>query len=91
MPTGVSPEVIAQRRLFRLHFPKVTGAPPSPDPIWIERDGFAFRQIDGAAPTTEAKENSDVTRLAEFLADEIRRGVRAHVDHARSLDSRASA
>lgn len=69
-------EAFAQNRLYRLHVPKITGAPPVRDPFWIERDGFTFRHLEGAPPTAAAKEDADVEQLRGFLTSELSHGIR---------------
>lgn len=79
-PAGISPDVLAQGRLFRLHLPKVSGAPPIREPIWLEREGFIFRHIAAAPATQDQREAADVKALKDFLAFELGKGIR-HTRH----------
>jgi hypothetical protein len=75
-PKDASPDAMARGGLFRLHIPKLSGAPPINAPIWFERDGFRFTHLTGAAPTAAEKEAADIARLKEFLAAELSNGVK---------------
>jgi len=79
-PAGDDREAVAKGSIFGLHSPKISGAPPITEPIWLERDGFIFRHIEGAAPTRDDRESADVAKLCEFLAAEGTRGIR-HTAH----------
>jgi hypothetical protein len=76
MPSGVGQDVVAQRRLYRLHLAKVSGAPPVREPIWLIREGFVFRHVAGEPPSLAVRDEADMRRVQDFLAAELRRGVK---------------
>jgi hypothetical protein len=81
-PSDASSDAAAQGNLLRLHFPKVSHAPPSREPVWIERRGFEF--IHRTATYTDTKrESANLGLLIAFLQAELDRGVK-HT--ARTLD-----
>ncbi len=75
IPTGA--EVAAARGdLYRLHMTKQSYAKCLTEPIWIERQGFAFTVHDSAPTTPETLLRVDGERVLAFLRDELTRGIR---------------
>jgi RecA-family ATPase len=75
-PPGTE-EAIAHRRLARIHFAKVSYVPPHLHPIWIERDGFAYRRLEEPVKATAAETTErQLKTLVNFVGAELARGIK---------------
>ena len=75
IPTGAD-LAAARGDLYRLHMTKQSYAKCLTEPIWIERQGFAFTVHDSAPTTPETLLRVDGERVLTFLRDELTRGIR---------------
>jgi len=75
-PTGTE-EAIANKRLARIHFAKVSYVPPHPRPIWVERDGYTYRRLeDPEKETAEEVTDRQIKVVVDFVTAELAGGVR---------------
>lgn len=75
IPTGAD-LAAARGDLYRLHMTKQSYAKCLTEPIWIERQGFAFTVHDSAPTTPETLLRVDGERVLTFLRGERERGMK---------------
>lgn len=66
----------AMGRLFRLHITKQSYAKRPTEPLWIERQGYAFTVHKGAPASPEARQAADGERIKLFVQQELEHGTR---------------
>ncbi len=76
-PTPAAAEqAAAQGNLFRLHITKQSYARRPTEPLWIERQGFAFTIHKGPPESPTARLSADGERLKLFVQQELERGIK---------------